>query len=69
MKIILAWIVSSCMVMGMEHTTNIQADIKFLVHHQDGKMVISIFKDKDEQEITLNYWEAVLIHKKLGDEI
>ena len=57
------------MVMGMEHTTNIQADIKFLVHHQDGKMVISIFKDKDEQEITLNYWEAVLIHKKLGDEI
>ena len=69
MKIILVWFGCSCMVMGMDNTTNIQADIKFLVHHQNGKLVISIFKDKDEQEITLNYWEAVLVHKKLEDEI
>jgi hypothetical protein len=67
MKIILAWIRESCMVKTMKHTTNIKVNFSYQTHlnEETKELNIALFKEDDEQEINLTYWEAFVLLEKL----
>jgi hypothetical protein len=59
--------VKKCMVTPMKHTTNLQANFSYqtFLNEETKQLNITLFKEEDEQEITLSYWEAFLLLEKL----
>jgi hypothetical protein len=54
--------------MGMDHTTHIKSDFSIRIHK--GENQESLFTIiKGEQQITLTYWEALLLYSNLNREL
>jgi hypothetical protein len=67
MKIMLVWIWEKCMVAPMKHTTNIKVNFSYQTHlnEQTKELNIALFKEDEDQEINLTYWEAFVLLEKL----
>lgn len=56
-----------CMVASMKSTTELKSNFSYqaYLNEETKQLNITIFKEEEEQEITLSYWEAFLLLEKL----
>jgi len=66
-KIVLVSLDGKCMVTSMKSTTELKSNFSYqaYLNEETKQMNITIFKEEEEQEITLSYWEAFLLLEKL----
>jgi hypothetical protein len=71
MNFILAGILGWCMVGNMKHTTNIKVNFSYQTAYntKNGELTITLFRDRGNERINLNWWEAIILLNKLKLEL